>query len=1136
MYIRKTFWIKRMAKRVIFDASTPYQLLTNIIISKNYYSSDIKILLLHKSRFEDIENLHKRLVDSDLFDEVYIMKEVANYPVMLPILLDQIAQYDLCSADIFHFSSYSSVFSTKIYNSIKDSAKIYLTEEGLASYNLARSYQEYIDTFDGKIRADKIDLDRIDKIFVYNKELFMSDIDIPLEQINVDNIFDNREFIEKLNYIFDYKYKKIKEHNIFFTQNFLAYNVVSKEDIYNFFEKLSTILKDDLIINLHPFDSAVDIYKSLGIKILDGIKQVPWELILINHINNSTKDDKLNMISVSSTSLSCNELLLNGIKKDMKIESIYLYKLFDTPYNDRYAHNVYSITTRLGIEYKVVESFEELKDESISIDQIYKDSLLEQDFYKKIKDDTIKVVSFDIFDTLLFRECDKPRSVFDIVGDDERVKSYFDTKDAFREYRVSAEKKAIKNHKEIEDITLDMIYDELNIPTKLKEEIKALELKVEKEYLITNLQIDRWIDIAYKYNKKIILTSDMYLNENQIRDILKDKLSNYEKISKIYMSNEYKKRKSSGSLYISILKELNISSEEMLHIGDNEKSDILVANTLGIKTLYCGLDKNQKERKEYESIYLTKSLYKAQHIRVASILQNPYSNDLQKFYFNLSAYIYGPILWEFSHWIKSIADRFDLTQINFIMREGYIFKRYFDKLYPEFDSNLIYASRKSTLLTSMDSFDISELEGEQKKVFRVIDLYNALLIDIDDKYIKEYQDTNMIEAEKIDIDSTNLFDYIMEDLEKKSTLIESNIKDQKEYLSEYFKVLNIKKESALLDFGGGGTIFNKFKNILKDNIPTLNMLLFQDERGYKKQVNNHTLSFFPYTKECAKAIQRINATPELTEIILNLHLPTTSHYSKEDNKIVPITTLPECNSDILKDFSDAIIRGVDTFFEIANIYDIEPNSYDREELAMILSRVIKLPTNQEASMLGSLEHHEGKGSEYTYKIVTNSDISYTQDHSVEMMYHNYLKNQSQYIHKLRWIEGSISHIDDRYLSYLYKTSSNSNINENLVKQIINRVKKSGLREFYIYGAGEIFLFLYPYLEEIGIKIAGIIDTKAEIKEFRVLEYDVKSINSMLKDKNSANIIIASGAFAHKIEEKISLYAKENSKNIEIIRA
>ena len=57
------------------------------------------------------------------------------------------------------------------------------------------------------------------------------------------------------------------------------------------------------------------------------------------------------------------------------------------------------------------------------------------------------------------------------------------------------------------------------------------------------------------------------------------------KIEKIYSSADYLLNKRTGNLYKKAEEEIGIKPEDHIHVGDNQYSDIDVANGLGIETI-----------------------------------------------------------------------------------------------------------------------------------------------------------------------------------------------------------------------------------------------------------------------------------------------------------------------------------------------------------------------------------------------------------------------------------------------------------------------------------------------------------------------------------------------------------------------
>ena len=128
----------------------------------------------------------------------------------------------------------------------------------------------------------------------------------------------------------------------------------------------------------------------------------------------------------------------------------------------------------------------------------------------KPKIDEHSIISFDIFDTLLVRPYVRPTHLFVHVEKAYRCRG-------FAAERIDAERRARIRHKEMEDVTLDMIYEEINGEFR---RMKQRELDWEEMVLRVNPELKQVYDYALTRGKKIVITSDMYLPTDFLSKIL----------------------------------------------------------------------------------------------------------------------------------------------------------------------------------------------------------------------------------------------------------------------------------------------------------------------------------------------------------------------------------------------------------------------------------------------------------------------------------------------------------------------------------------------------------------------------------------------------------------------------------------
>lgn len=184
------------------------------------------------------------------------------------------------------------------------------------------------------------------------------------------------------------------------------------------------------------------------------------------------------------------------------------------------------------------------------------------------------VISFDVFDTLLVRPYLKPTDLFYEL--EERY-----AMQGFAEKRVSAEQCARQKYTMQEDVALEQIYEMLEADYQV---MASREVALEQEVLQANDMVKRLYHEALQMEKRIIIVSDMYLSRNVLESILKDK--GYVGFEEIYVSSETGYTKASGNMYRYVLNGLGCGAEQVLHIGDNLRSDGNACRCVGMGYLF----------------------------------------------------------------------------------------------------------------------------------------------------------------------------------------------------------------------------------------------------------------------------------------------------------------------------------------------------------------------------------------------------------------------------------------------------------------------------------------------------------------------------------------------------------------------
>lgn len=382
--------------------------------------------------------------------------------------------------------------------------------------------------------------------------------------------------------------------------------------------------------------------------------------------------------------------------------------------------------------------------------------------YNKIKKihkeiENHKIISFDIFDTLLLRPYVRPVDLF------LHIESYYNLEN-FAIARIQAEEDARKCLNKNE-ITLNDIYEFIGDRYK---HLKQCEIEWETKILQVNPEIKEIYDYALKQNKKIIIVSDMYLDYSTLDYILKK--NNYTNYEKLYISSEYDATKNNGELYKKVLLDYSkYKPSDILHIGDKKKSDYKKAKKFNIDAIlykspmHCFL----KEYPEYIKFLVKNN--NSLNSSVITSLSMLYWLNTKKYtninYWEKIGYLYGGVIaYGFCKFIQNIATEKNLDNLFFIARDGYSLQKVFDLFNTKIKTSYIYAPRLLNLIYRLDynSNDYAQVKAIAKfysnefKIQADISTINSCNKFINDNY------------EQIKFRSTELYNNYKNYLQSKS--------------------------------------------------------------------------------------------------------------------------------------------------------------------------------------------------------------------------------------------------------------------------------------------------------------------------------------------------------------------------------
>lgn len=333
-----------------------------------------------------------------------------------------------------------------------------------------------------------------------------------------------------------------------------------------------------------------------------------------------------------------------------------------------------------------------------------------------------EVVSFDVFDTLIFRKVYEPKSIFHVMVSvfENRYKKPigFD----FVKLRQMCEVGAGR----FEDIYNNM--RNCGIPTDFSKVLSNIELEVERKFCVRNEEMFQLYVNCMERGLKVIATSDMYLSNNFIKEILYEKGYTFDQV---FVSSDGFGSKHNGQIFSNISNLLKCPYSKILHIGDNAHSDVIVPKELGIEAVYY--DKSNEVRNTlFENKFILSKPSTAYQIYLGLNAMKYYPDIWYRFGYSILALC---IIGFIGHLIQHIKEN-KIDKVYFLLRDSFVIKEAYDilsKVISLPESEMLYISRKLYKTNSQDY---------REYITKTISQKNIVVVDVgwmcnSQKYIQE---------------------------------------------------------------------------------------------------------------------------------------------------------------------------------------------------------------------------------------------------------------------------------------------------------------------------------------------------------------------------------------------------------------
>lgn len=760
-----------------------------------------------------------------------------------------------------------------------------------------------------------------------------------------------------------------------------------------------------------------------------------------------------------------------------------------------------------------------------------------QEIRCQIISDDIKVVSFDIFDTLLLRPCTFPTDMFKIVA--KRIEDGGTYCEIRRIAEYYARKKKPFYH---DDITIDDIYKEYmeltGISNNEAQKIKECEIQVEMEYLYPRYSVKELYDAAITAGKKVIICSDMYLSKEVLEKILTK--NNYLDYTRLYVSSEEKLSKGSGRLFQRIIADFQmegIEASEIIHMGDNMSADVVVPKRLGINAIHLpnasGILNSKAGLKP-----LRKYCNLTDNCFLVGVLAN-YLFDDPYFPFNtesisggyeklLGGVLYGPLLFLYMKWVIEECIDNNIKELLFVYRDGYVLEKIFEFISKEYNTNIktkkIYLSRtiryyffaeeKLGIINTLGDFPIPS--NMTVREF----LQKRLLLEEEEDIQKAWE--IFMKYGYISLDSLmGKKEQYLAAMCETSKIFEKKAKDDIDNIVAYCQsIIDSSEKIGVLDVGYRGSVGKFLRD--KFNIHSNTYQIFANpkcECNIKKyKVNSFYSNGF-------QSIADMKILHHLTEDMISIQEGTACKVTMENN-IFRIHKEESVENNTISEMQKGILEFVEYAVKYLK-YDFKDMYFDKTIFIDILYDFFKKPYRRDAVILTKLVFNDAnfvrdKENQNIYSVWFNSKFG--TEKTVKKLVENVEEGVTSEIveNSDKWIK-----IGDRVVSKNHyraiKICDKLHILKYVVKlkKIILRRKRKEISENTIEN-----VFSKPYIE--AVEKINILERKNNIKEKIIIAGAIANfdkgtcnyVNKMAEILNKTEFVLLSEANPKATEEKI----------------
>ena len=611
--------------------------------------------------------------------------------------------------------------------------------------------------------------------------------------------------------------------------------------------------------------------------------------------------------------------------------------------------------------------------------------------------DGVKVLSLDVFDTLLFRACMSPEDIYESVGIEAAGRLALHPSCSPLDYKM------------IRASALDTAYREMDVEPTLEQIISHLppvaddpksllnwELKAEVEHCYLNPSMVSFLKECRKRGIAIVLLSDMYLGAERIRTLLERCSLPMAWIDNVLVSVDEGAMKSSGELFQRMFERYPyLDRGQFLHIGDNFPKEIVPAGKLGMRTWhYDVIHSDETCVMDYENFGEKPLLPALTSLRRLAMAMHGDIDPSMVRWHKLGSGVIGPFVAAFCSWIVNVAQREKVDAIAPLMREAVLLtpmlKAEVERRGLEIPILPLYVSRQSVVIAGKNDFntELFDSMARTRQYFKISELFSTLEFKGVPEQFAEHAETYLENARAVILDSgQTLYDsleaYLLEGSNRQR--INEAFKGKRDALTGYINgVLGENRMVATVDLGFLGQIQEGIETACKiagENRDWLHLMGFGRERTATLVAKGIHLRLFGGGMGCSKQlVGMVHRSAPVLEQLFMLEEGSTLGYAPGDGggwePVIEENPIPAEEVEIKRVVQDGVRR----FQELWFMFDcmcpqiVTAMLNQREHWARLIHRLIRMPTPEEARLIGGMHNDTNYGSTRTVRMCPEDEV------------------------------------------------------------------------------------------------------------------------------------------------------------------